>query len=80
MKRRSRVVAAGVLVSLAAALVLGIVLLHGWGGRVEAMVLVFGDPAWITLDSGHPRVWLLLLIPGVFLAAALSLYARRPGE
>ncbi len=80
MKRRSRVVATGLLISVAAALVLGIVLLHGWGGHVEAMLLVFGDRVWVTLDSGRPRVWLLLLIPSVLLAAALSLYARRPGD
>ncbi len=80
MKRRSRVVAAGLLASLAAALVLGIVSLHGWGGRMEVALLVFGDRVWVTLDAGLPRVWVLLLIPGVFLAGALSLYARRPGE
>lgn len=80
MKRGSRLVAVGLLVSVAAALVLGIVSLHDWGGRVEAMLLVFGDPVWVTLDSGRSRVWFLLLIPGVLLAAALSLYAQRPGE
>ena len=80
MKRRSRVVATGLLVSLAVALVLGIVSVHDWGGRMEAMLLVFGDRVWVTLDSGRPRVWFLLLIPGVLLVAALSLYARRPGE
>ena len=80
MKRRFRVVAIGLLVSLAAALVLGIVLLYGWGGRIEALLLVFGDRVWVTLDAGRPRVLFLLLIPGVFLGAALSLYARRPGE
>jgi hypothetical protein len=80
MKRRSRVVAAGLLASLAAALVLGIVSLHGWGGRVEVALLLLGDRVWVTLDAGRPRVWFLLLIPGVFLAGALSLYARRPGE
>jgi hypothetical protein len=80
MKRRSRVVATGVLVLLAVALVLGIVLLHDWGGHIEAKLLVFGDHVWITLDSADPRVWLLLVIPGVLLAAARLLYARRPGE
>ena len=80
MKRRSRIVATGLLVSLTVALVLGIVSLHGWGGRMEVMLLVFGDRVWVTLDFGNPRVWFLLLIPGVLLAAALSLYARRPGE
>ncbi len=80
MKRRSRVVATSLLVSLAVALVVGIVSLRGWGGRMEVLLLVFGDRVWVTLDSGSPRVWFLLLIPGVLLAAALSLYARRPGE
>jgi hypothetical protein len=47
---------------------------------MEVALLVFGDRVWVTLDAGHPRVWFLLLIPGVFLAGALSLYARRPGE
>ena len=80
MKRRFRVVAIGLLVSLAAALVLGIVLLYGWGGHIEALLLVFGDRVWVTLDAGRPRVLFLLLIPGVFLGAALSLYAQRPDE
>jgi H+/Cl- antiporter ClcA len=80
VKRRPRLVATGLLVFLAAALILGIVLLHDWGGRIEAMLLVFGDRVWVTLDSGRPRLWFLLLIPGVFLAAAFSLYRRRPGE
>ncbi len=80
MKRRPRLVATGLLVFLAAALILGIVLLHDWGGRIEAMLLVFGDRVWVTLDSGRPRLWFLLLIPGIFLAAAFSLYRRRPGE
>jgi hypothetical protein len=77
MKPRSRIVATGLLVSLAAVLVLGVILLHGWGGRMEALLLVFGDRMWVTLDAGRPRFLLLLVIPGVCLGAALSLYARR---
>jgi H+/Cl- antiporter ClcA len=80
MKRRFRIAAAGFLVLLAAALVLGIVFLYGWGGNVELSLMVFGDQAWVTLDAGRPRVWFLLLIPGVFLGAAFSLYPRRSGE
>jgi hypothetical protein len=80
MKRGPRLVATGLLVSLAAALVLGIVSLNDWGGRIETKLLVFGDFVWVTVDSGNPRVWLLLLIPGVLLAGALSLCRRRPGE
>ncbi len=80
MKRRSRLVATGLLVSLAAALVLGVVLLYSWGGRMEVLLLVFGDRVWVTLDMGRPRVLFLMVIPGVFLGAALSLHARRSGE
>ncbi len=80
MKRRPRVVVTGLLVSLAVVLALGIASFHGWGGRAEVLLMVFGDRVWVTLDSGSPRVWFLLLIPGVLLAAALSLYARRPRE
>jgi hypothetical protein len=75
-----RIVAMALLVSLAIALVLGIVWLNRWGGGMEAMLMVFGDPVWVTLDSGHPRVWLLLLIPGVFLGVAFSLRPRRTVE
>ena len=77
MKRRSRVVAASLLVFLTIALVVGIVSLYSWGGGMEAMLLVFGDRVWVTLDARSPRVWFLLLIPGVLLATALSLYVRR---
>ena len=77
MKHRSRVVVTGLLVFLAVVLALGIASLHGWGGRIEVLLMVFGDRVWVTLDAGSPRTWLLLLIPGVLLAAALSLYARR---
>ena len=77
MKRRSRVVAASLLVFLTIALVVGIVSLYSWGGGMEVMLWVFGDRVWVTLDARSPRVWFLLLIPGVLLATALSLYVRR---
>ena len=80
MKRRSRIAATGLLVSLAVALVLGIVLLHGSGWRMEAILLLFGDRVWVTFHGGRPRILLLLVIPGVFLGAALSLQAWRRGE
>jgi hypothetical protein len=80
MKRRFRIVATGLLVSLAAALVVGIVLLHGWGGHVEVSLMVFGDRVWVTVDAGRPRIWLLLFTPGVFFGAALWLHARRSGK
>ena len=78
MKRRSRVVATSLLVSLAVALVVGIVSLHGWGGRIETVMMVFGDRLYVTLDVGRPRFLSLLLTPGLFLSAALSLRAWRP--
>jgi hypothetical protein len=80
MKRSLRIGAALLFISLAAALVLGIVLVHSWGWRMEVLLRVFGDPVWVTLDAGRPAVWLLLLVPGLLLAAARSLFRRRPGE
>jgi hypothetical protein len=80
MKRRLRISAAGMLVLLATALIAGIVYLHGWGGRVEAQLMVFGDRVWVTLDAGRPRVFLLMTLPGVLIAAAVSLYPRRSGD
>ena len=80
MKRSLRIVAALLIISLAAALVLGIVLVHSWGWRMEVLLRVFGDPVWVILDAGRPTVWLLLLVPGLLLAAARSLFRRRPGE
>lgn len=77
MTRRSRVVATGLLVALAAILVLAVVWLHNGGGRMEVLLLVFGDRVWVTLDAGRPRFLLLLLVPGVCLGAALALHARR---
>lgn len=80
MKRRLRISLAGLLVLLATALILGIFFVYGWGGRVEAQLLVFGDRVWVTLDAGRPRVFLLMTLPGGLIGTAVSLYRRRPGE
>lgn len=80
MKRGIRIPVASMLVLLATALVVGIFYLHGWGGQVEAQLMVFGDRVWVTLDTGRPRVFLLMTLPGVLIAAAFSLYRRRSGE
>ena len=80
MKRRSRTVAAVLLVLVASALALGVVVLYSWDGRVEALLLVFGDRVWVTVEAGRPRVLLLMTLPGVLFWAAFSLYLRRPGE
>ena len=80
MKRRLRISAAGMLVLLATALIVGIAYLHGWGGRVETQLMVFGERVWVTLDAGRPRVFLLMALPVVLLGAAVSLYPRRSGD
>jgi hypothetical protein len=80
MKRAFRIVATGLLVTLAAALIVGIVLLQDWGGRIETTLMVYGDQVWVTLDAGRPRILLLLLVPGVLVGAVISLYVRRPGD
>ena len=77
---RLRSLIAGLLVLLALALVAGIVSLHDWGGQIEAQLMVFGDRLWVTFDAGLPRVFLLMTLPGVLLAIAVSLFRRRPGE
>ena len=80
MKRRSRTVAAGVLVALAGALVYGVVLAKSWGGHMKVALILFGDWVWLTVDAGNSRILFLLVAPAVLLLAALSLRARRPGE
>lgn len=77
MKRPIRAIIAGLLVAIAAALVFAIVSLSDWGGRIETLLLVFGDRVWVTLDTGRPRLLLLLVAPAVILLGALSLYLRR---
>ena len=80
MKPRTRIAAVSFLVLLATAFALGIGFLITWGGRVEALLLVFGDRVWVTVDAGRPRVFLLLTLPGVLFWAAYSVYLRRSGE
>jgi hypothetical protein len=47
------------------------VLVH-WGGRIESTLLVLGDPVFVTLDAGRPRIWLLFCLPLALLAGALA--------
>lgn len=77
MKRAFRIIAAILFVGLALALAIGITSLYDWGGRIETILLVFGDRVWVTLDASRPRFLFLLLIPAVFVAAALSLRVWR---
>ena len=41
-------------------------------------MMIFGDRVFVTLNVGRPRFLSLLLTPGLFVAAALSLRAWRP--
>lgn len=80
MKRLFRIAVTVFLVCLAAAAGLAIASLSDWGGRIETMLLVFGDRVWVTLDASRPRVLLLYVIPTVFACAAYSLRAWRRGD
>jgi hypothetical protein len=80
MKSGFRIAVTVVLVSIALALGVGVVLLHDWGGRMEAILLVFGDRVWVTLDTARPRVLLLLLMPGLLLGVALFRHLPRRGR
>jgi hypothetical protein len=80
MKRRSRVVTAAALVLMASVLVFGIISLYGWGGRIETLLLVFGNRVWVTFEAGRPRLLLLMVVPAVLCWAAFSLSARRADE
>ena len=71
--RRPRLIS-WLLLALAAVFIGLIVLLIGWGGRIEATLLVFGVPVFLALDARHPRILLLLALPIVLIAGAL--YAR----
>jgi len=55
------------------------VLVH-WGGRIESTLMVHGEPVFIVLDAGRPRIWLLFCLPIALVAGALAARnARKPG-
>jgi len=80
MKRLIRIVAAVSSALMAAALSFGIVSLHGWGGDVETLLVVFGDRVWVSFDAGRPRVFLLMILPALLLWVARSLAPVRRAE
>jgi hypothetical protein len=45
-----------------------------WGGRIEATLLVFGDPVFLVVDGGGPRTVLLPALP--LLLAGTAFYVR----
>ena len=51
-----------------------------WGGRIEATPLVHGEPVFVVLDAGQPRIWLLFSLPTALVAGALAIRrVRKPG-
>jgi hypothetical protein len=67
-----------VLLVLAAAIAGPIGVLIYWGGRIESTLLVHGEPVFVRLDAGRPRIWLLLSLPLALVAGALA--ARKARE
>jgi hypothetical protein len=43
-----------------------------WGGRIESTLLVHGEPVFVVVDAGQPKIWLLFSLPTVLLAGALA--------
>ena len=55
------------------------VLIH-WGGRIESTLLVYGEPVFVVVDAGQPRIWLLFSLPTALVAGALAVRkVRKPG-
>ena len=49
-----------------------------WGGRIESTLLVHGEPVFVVVDAGRPRIALLFFLPAVLVAGALA--ARKGRE
>ncbi|MFV1978861.1 MAG: hypothetical protein ACC649_05870 [Myxococcota bacterium] len=43
-----------------------------WGGRIESTLLVHGEPVFVVVDAGQPKIWLLFSLPTALLAGALA--------
>ena len=65
------------LLVLAAAFFGLIGVLIDWGGRIEAILMVSGEPVFIVLDAGRPRIVFLLMLPVALVAAALATRKQR---
>ncbi len=79
MNRKRPPLVSWLLLALAAVFIGLIILLIGWGGRIEATLVVLGVPVFLALDACHPRTLLLLALPIVLIAGALYARAgRRP--
>ncbi len=51
-----------------------------WGGRIEATLLVRGEPVFIVVDAGRPRIVLLLTLPVALVASALATRKQRESK
>jgi hypothetical protein len=65
------------LLVLAAAFFGVIGVLIDWGGRIEATLMVYGEPVFIDLDAGRLRTVLLLTLPVALVAAAFATRKQR---
>ena len=75
---RRQLIASWSLLAVAAVSAGLIAALIGWGGRIELSLLVFGDPVFVMVDAGRPRVFLLAVLPVLLVGAALNLRRRSP--
>jgi len=48
-----------------------------WGGRIEAILLIFGDPVYVALDAGRSRIVLLYTLPIALVAGAIATRKER---
>jgi hypothetical protein len=48
-----------------------------WGGKIEATLMVYGEPVFVTLDAGRPRIAFLFTLPVALVAAALAARKQR---
>jgi len=48
-----------------------------WGGHIEATLLVYGEPVFVTLDASRPRIVFLFTLPVALVATALAVRKQR---
>ncbi len=51
-----------------------------WGGRIESILLVHGEPVFVVVDAGRPRIAFLLTLPVALVAGALAARKQREPE
>lgn len=44
-----------------------------WGGQVEVTLLVFGNPVFVVIDGGNPRVLFVLTLPIALILMAIRI-------